>query len=207
MGGVNEGSGAITQPVISNTGNLPLSNPSIITLKWDSGVSGFVVSGGSGGTLPYDPDTDSAGKIFTFPDYGGMSFTISGIPMDGDQFVIENNEGGVGDNRNALVMAGLQSENTLLGRTGGVEETATFQETYAQLVSGVGSKTHQAEVNFEATNGLVERHRNSLLSVSGVNLDEEAANLIRYQQAYQAAAQVISVAKTIFDTLIGSVRG
>jgi flagellar hook-associated protein 1 FlgK len=73
-------------------------------------------------------------------------------------------------------------------------------------VSDVGSKTHQAEVNFNATDGLRERHQNSLLSISGVNLDEEAANLIKYQQAYQAAAQVISVAGTLFDTLIGAVR-
>jgi flagellar hook-associated protein 1 FlgK len=155
----------------------------------------------------YDPASESAGKTFTLPAYGGMSFSISGNPVDGDQFVIENNDGGVGDNRNALTMAGLQNENTLLGKTGGVVETATFQETYGQLVSGVGSKTHQAEINFQATNGLVERHKNALLAVSGVNLDEEAANLVKFQQAYQAAAQVISVAKTLFDTLISSVRG
>jgi flagellar hook-associated protein 1 FlgK len=211
-GGVNEGSGVITQPVISDTTNLPLTAPSTITLEWDpdaggAGVGGFLVTGGPGGILLYDPATESAGKTFTFPAYGGMSFSISGTPEDGDQFIIENNDEGVGDNRNALVMAGLQNENTLLGRAGGVVETATFQETYGQLVSGVGSKTHQAEVNFEATNGLVERHKNALLSVSGVNLDEEAANLVRFQQAYQAAAQVINVAKSLFDTLISSVRG
>jgi flagellar hook-associated protein 1 FlgK len=211
-GGVNEGSGAITQPAISDTANLPLAGPSTITLEWDpdaggAGVPGFLVNGGPGGTLLYDPANESAGKTFSFPTYGGMSFTISGTPSDGDQFIIQNNDDGVGDNRNAVLMAGLQNENTLLGRTGGVVETATFQETYGQLVSGVGSKTHQAEINFEATNGLVERHKNALLSVSGVNLDEEAANLVRYQQAYQAAAQVINVAKSLFDTLISSVRG
>ena len=211
-GGVNEGSGTITQPVISNTTNLPLTAPSTITLKWDpnaggAGVPGFLVTGGPGGTLLYDPTSENAGKTFSFSAYGGMSFTISGTPVEGDQFIIENNDGGVGDNRNGLLLAELQNENTLLGRTGGVVETATFQETYGQLVSGVGSKTHQAEINYQATNGLVERHKNALLAVSGVNLDEEAANLVRFQQAYQAAAQVISVAKTLFDTLISSVRG
>ncbi len=135
-----------------------------------------------------------------------MSFTISGTPVDGDQFVIENNTEGVGDNRNAMAMAGLQTENTLLGQAG-AGKTATFQEAYAQLVSGVGAKTRQAELNYQAGNVLLERNKNALLSVSGVNLDEEAADLIRYQQAYQAAAQVIGVAKTLFDTLLGAMRG
>jgi flagellar hook-associated protein 1 FlgK len=217
-GGVNEGSAAITQPVITTTDNLPLLTPSVITLEWDPDAGGGVGSGGSaipgfivnGGPdyIEYDPLVDSAGKPVNFPTIGNMSFTISGVPENGDQFIIENNEGGVGDNRNALVMAGLQNENTLLGRTeGGVDATATFQETYGQLVSGVGSKTHQADINYQATHGLVERHKNALLSVSGVNLDEEAADMIRLQQAYQAAAQVINVAKTLFDTLISSVRG
>lgn len=210
-GGGNEGSGAITQPSITDTGNLPLAAPATIALEWDpdaggAGIPGFLVTGGPGGTLLYDPASESAGKTFTFPTFGGMSFTLSGTPVDGDQFVIENNSGGVGDNRNALAMAGLQTENLLLGQTGGVLETATLQETYGQLVSGVGAKTHQAEINFQATDGLVERHKNALLSVSGVNLDEEAANLIKFQQAYQAAAQVITVANTLFDTLLAAVR-
>ena len=205
-GGDNEGSAVITQPVAASTQNLPLAAPSTITLQWDASVPGFQVIGGPPGPLPYDPATDSAGRTYSFVNYGDMTFTISGVPVDGDQFVIENNTGGVGDNRNALAMAGLQTENTLMGQTGGLE-TATFQEAYGQLVSGVGSKTHQAEVNYQATNGLVERHKNALLAVSGVNLDEEAATLVKLQQAYQAAAQVISVAKSLFDTLISSVRG
>ncbi|WP_428603363.1 flagellar hook-associated protein FlgK [Sedimenticola sp.] len=209
-GGPNLGSGAITQPDYTNTTNLPLAAPATITLEWSPtanlGGPGFTVTGGPGGTLAYDPTTQSNGASFTFAAYGGMSFTISGTPTSGDRFVIENNTGGVGDNRNALKMSDLQTSNTLLGQTGGAQEIATFQETYAQLVSDVGSKTHQAEVNFNATDGLRERHKNALLSVSGVNLDEEAADLIKFQQAYQAAAQVITVSNTLFDTLIGAVR-
>ena len=209
-GGPNQGAGSISQPDYSNTTNLPLAGPTTITLEWGAtahlGGPGFSVTGGPGGSLAYDPATQTNGANFTFPAYGGMSFTITGTPAAGDRFVIENNSGGVGDNRNALKLADLQSANTLLGQTGGGLETATFQEAYGQLVSDVGSKTHQAEVNFSATDGLRERHKNSLLSVSGVNLDEEAANLIKYQQAYQAAAQVITVSNTLFDTLIGAVR-
>lgn len=209
-GGSNQGSGDISQPDFSSTSNLPLAAPATITLEWGAtahlGGSGFTVTGGPGGTIAYDPATQSNGATFTFAAYAGMSFTMTGTPVAGDRFVIENNSGGVGDNRNALKLADLQSTDTMLGQTGGGQQTATFQETYGQLVSEVGSKTHQAEVNFNATDGLRERHQNSLLSVSGVNLDEEAANLIKYQQAYQAAAQVISVANTLFDTLIGALR-
>ncbi|PLY16726.1 MAG: flagellar hook-associated protein FlgK [Sedimenticola sp.] len=205
-GGSNQGNAAISQPAITGTGNLPLTTPATITLEYDSAIPGFNVTGGPGGTIAFDPATQSNGATFTFPAYGGMSFSISGTPTDGDQFVIENNSAGVGDNRNALIMAGLQTENTLLGQTGGIGETATFQESYGQMVSGIGAKTHQAEVSYESVSGLLERHTNALLSVSGVNLDEEAANLVKFQQAYQAAAQVITVASTLFDTLIAAVR-
>lgn len=209
-GGPNQGSADISQPDFSSTANLPLAAPSTITLEWSAtahaGAPGFTVTGGPGGTIAYDPATQSNGATFTFAAYGGMSFSITGTPVAGDRFVIENNSGGEGDNRNMLKLSDLQSANTLLGQTGGGQQTATFQETYAQLVSDVGTKTHQAEVNFEATDGLRERHENSLLSVSGVNLDEEAANLIKFQQAYQAAAQVISVSNTLFDSLLSAVR-
>ncbi|AKH20273.1 flagellar hook-associated protein FlgK [Sedimenticola thiotaurini] len=209
-GGANQGSGEISQPDYSSTANLPLSAPDTITLEWSAtahaGAPGFTVTGGPGGTIAYDPATQPNGATFSFPAYGGMSFTITGTPAAGDRFVIENNSSGVGDNRNVLKLADLQSTNSLLGQTGGGAETATFQEAYSQLVSEVGTKTHQAEVSFNATDGLRERHENSLLSISGVNLDEEAANLIKFQQAYQAAAQVITVSNTLFDSLISAIR-
>ena len=209
-GGPNLGSGNISQPDYSNTSNLPLAGPATITLEWGAtahlGGPGFTVTGGPGGTLAYDPATQSNGATFNFPAYGGMSFTMTGTPSAGDRFVIENNTGGVGDNRNALKLSDLQSANTMLGQTGVGPASATFQETYSQLVSDVGSKTHQAEVNFNATQGLSERHKNALLSVSGDNLDEEAANLIKLQQAYQAAARSSTVANTAFASLIVAVR-
>ena len=74
------------------------------------------------------------------------------------------------------------------------------------MVSDIGSKTRHAEVNAQSTAGLLQRNQLALSSLNGVNLDEEAANLIKYQQAFQAAAQVIAVASTVFDTLIGAVR-
>jgi flagellar hook-associated protein 1 FlgK len=208
--GPNLGTASITQPESTNTTNLPVS----ITLQWTADLDGngtaddpgFQVTGGPGGTLAYDPATDSTGAGFSFPGYGGMSFRVSGAPLEGDRFVIETNAGGIGDNRNALHLAELQNRNLMLGDTGGVAPTASFQDVYAQLVSDVGSRTRHAEVNARSSAGLLERHEAALSSISGVNLDEEAANLIRYQQAYQAAAQVIAVANTVFDALIDAVR-
>ena len=211
-GNLNAGSGVLTQPVVAERTNLPLAGP--ITLQWrvdsdGSGTPGFRVTGGPGGTIDYDPaTTDRSGKTFTFVAYGGMSFTVSGVPSEGDQFIIENNTNGEGDNRNALAMAAIQQQDRLLGETSGAadNETATIQEAYGMLVADVGAKTRQAKINSEASDGLLQRHQTTLSSVAGVNLDEEAANLIRYQQAYQASAQVIAVANTLFDTLIGAVR-
>jgi flagellar hook-associated protein 1 FlgK len=203
-GGPNLGTATVTQPAISDLGNIPLVGD--ITLEYSSAIPGFTVTGGPGGTIAYDPTTQSAGVEFNFPAYGDMTFTIRGIPQDGDRFLITNNSSGVGDNRNVLALADLQNANTLLGSSSGTAETATFQQVYGQMVADVGTKTRHTEITAETSAGLLERHQMALSSVNGVNLDEEAANLVRYQQAYQAAAQVISVASTLFDTLLGAVR-
>ena len=136
-----------------------------------------------------------------FDAFGGISFSISGVPADGDTFTIGNNTNGSSDNRNALNLVGLQLKDQLLGGT------ATYDETYAQMVSDVGSKAHHAEMNLSAQQSLLSRTQDAMQEVSGVNLDEEAAKLIQYQQAYQASAQIISVANTLFSTLIGAIRG
>ena len=84
---------------------------------------------------------------------------------------------------------------------------ATFDETYIQMVSDVGSRTSYAESSLAAQESLLARTQEALAEISGVNLDEEAAKLIQFQQAYQASAQVISVASSLFDTLLGAFRG
>lgn len=105
-----------------------------------------------------------------------------------------------GDNRNALQLADLSQK---LGMLGG---TATFADSYAQMVSGVGSLTQSADLSASAQQALLTQAKSTRESLSGVSLDEEAANLLKYQQAYQASAQSISIAKSLFDTLIGAVR-
>ncbi len=106
----------------------------------------------------------------------------------------------LGDNSNALALAALQSQKALGG------STESFQSAYAKLVSEVGVGTREARVNANAQRALLDRAVESQQAVSGVNLDEEAANLLKFQQAYQAAAQVIRISDDIFQTLL-SVTG
>lgn len=203
----NTGNGAISQGELSNTTNIPLAAPITLTFNPNAlgaGVPGFDVVGGPGGTLAYDPATESSGKSFNFALYGGYTFNISGIPASGDQFVIQSNVGGGGDNRNALALAALQTNRTLINGASG--PTASLLGAYAQMVSDVGARTHQASIDSQAQQTLLTQAEEVWSNVSGVNLDEEAANLIKYQQAYQASAQVINAASLIFDTLLGAVR-
>ncbi|WP_340121011.1 flagellar hook-associated protein FlgK [Methylobacter svalbardensis] len=105
-----------------------------------------------------------------------------------------------GDNRNALQLANLANK---LGMLGG---TATFNSAYNEVVSGVGTLTRAAKLGASGQEILLNQAKGDRESLAGVNLDEEAANLIKFQQAYQASAQAISVARSLFDTLLGAVR-
>jgi len=126
----------------------------------------------------------------------GFNFTISGVPNNGDTFVIGRNSGATADGRNALALGQLQTQDTMSGKTD------SFLDSYGQLVSAAGSRTRQMEVRAEAQQVMLEQAVSSRESFSGVNLDEEAANLIRYQQAYQAAAKTLQVATSLFDTIL-----
>lgn len=212
---LNGGDAQITQPANSSMTGLPLAGGDIQLVYDDQGgpTSGFEVyyPGSVPGVDPFDDfivydnlnATTVAGTAVPsaqFAAYGGISFTISGIPADGDSFIFGNNSSGISDNRNALALESLQNQDLMLGGT------ATFDETYVQMVSDVGSRTSYAELNLGAQESLLARSKEAVGEISGVNLDEEAAKLIQFQQAYQASAQVISVASTLFDTLLGAFR-
>ena len=126
----------------------------------------------------------------------GMSFSISGNLVGGDSFTLERNASGVSDGRNALALGQLQTQNTMSGKT------ASYQSAYAQLVSDNGNKTREISVKSQAQNSLLEQSQAARDSLSGVNLDEEAANLMRYQQAYQASAKMLDIGSQLFDTLL-----
>ena len=148
----------------------------------------------------YDPEVGL--NLFPTPKgmNSGYNVQLSGKAKAGDTFVIEFNTDAVGSNINALELAELQSKATL------ANGTSNYNEVYSQLVSRVGSKTHELDVNREAQNILYGQAKAQREEVSGVNLDEEAADLVKFQQAYQANAQVISAASEMFDTLIGVLR-
>jgi len=105
-----------------------------------------------------------------------------------------------GDNSNALKLAALGNK---LGMLGG---STSFNGAYGQIVSGVGGLTRASELSSSAQQTLLNQAKESREGLAGVNLDEEAANLLKFQQAYQASAQSISIARSLFDTLIGAVR-
>lgn len=130
----------------------------------------------------------------------GYEVTLAGAPRAGDTFNIRYNTGGVGDNRNMQELAGLQTTNIFNGGS------ATISGLYGSFIAEVGTRTNAAEINYNATNALWEQSKARREEISGVNLDEEAANLIKFQQAYEASAQVIAVANELFDTLFQSVR-
>ena len=106
------------------------------------------------------------------------------------------NSGGVADGRNAQLLADLQTRATLAGGT------ANYQGAYSQLVSAVGNQTRESEVSAKAQESLVSEARQSQQALSGVNLDEEAANLLRYQQAYQASGKMLQIATSLFQEIL-----
>ena len=150
--------------------------------------------------IAYDPATGAD----LFPTPGGIDhgyrMRLTGAPAAGDEFSTEYNTGGIGDNRNALSIAGLATDKLMYAGS------ASVTDSYNKLVADVATDTRQAEINSLAQKRVLDQTMATRESISGVNLDEEAANLVRYQQAYQAAAQVVATANTLFDTLLNAVR-
>ena len=177
---------------------------SSIALTYDAATatfSGFPasqpISVTSGGTTTVYPAGTSvpyvSGATMMF---GGISIVVTGAPADGDTFSVAPNTSGVGDSRNARLLAGLASQK-LLGAG-----TASLAGGYGELVGFVGTAAHQAALESDARKELLAQARNAQQALSGVNLDEEAANLQRYQQAYQASGKVMAIANSLFDTIL-----
>ncbi len=138
----------------------------------------------------------------------GYEFSITGTVNAGDSFTLSYNSNGFADNSNGLALAELQNKDLVRkGSSGGTaNDKMTFNEAYSGLVMSVGNNTSQAKTLLKANESKLIQSTGIYESVSGVNLEEEAANLIRFQQSYAASAQIVSTAKTIFDTLLASVR-
>lgn len=190
----NTGTGRISAGTVNAP---PPTDPNLqqaVTLTFTSATT-FDVSGTGTGNPTSVPFT--VGGLITF---NGWTVQITGMPQPGDTFSIGPNTDGVADNRNTLLLGALQSSNTLAA--GG----ASYQGAYGQLVSLMGNKTRELEVTADAQAALLTQTRALQQSEAGVNLDEEAANLLRYQQAYQAASKVIQTANQMFDALLEITR-
>lgn len=217
---------------VQNTSQLAAALPVTTSTGINNTGTGVIDAGGvtSGATLPTAPvtmtynsttqvfDLTSADPAFngiSVPSSGtytagstmnvnGITFAISGAPVNGDVFNLNLNYGasfsGDADNRNALLLGDLVSTPTLVNNASG-KPTASYQSAYSQLISFVGNKTNEVEVRSRAQDTLLEQVTREQQSFSGVNLDEEAANLLKYQYAYQAAAKSIETAQKVLDLL------
>ncbi|RDI97722.1 flagellar hook-associated protein FlgK [Dyella solisilvae] len=191
-GASNTGSASLGAVTVQDTGNAALTNS--VTLSFPSAASYQV--------------TDSSGNVIASGSYAagqtisanGWSVTPSGTPSANDSFSIGLNSNGLKDTSNALAMASLSNTGVL------ASGTQSIVAAYGQLTTTIGTAGSQAQTNLTTQTSLYNQAVSAQQSVSGVNLDEEAANLVRYQQAYQASAQIISTAQTIFSSLLSAVQ-
>ncbi|MCY1274700.1 flagellar hook-associated protein FlgK [compost metagenome] len=217
----NRGTGAISQPDLQTTLNLgSLTGALSVTLTYDAAAGDFNVPAGAtltridpntGAAIPAPGDAFQPGQTNTYEltlaDGSRLRMTLSGRPENGDTFNVAFNDKGVSDNRNALKLADLQSKAVI-----GVDPAApgttgvTFGDGYGDLVERVGTLAAQAKQDSDATGAILKQATDNRDSLSAVNLDEEAANLIKFEQYYNASAQVIQVARSLFDTLISTFR-
>jgi len=214
----NIGSGSISGLSVTDTTTTQFTNVANdldppIRIEFDSppGVAGefsiYDISGGApvllaGGISGYVPGQDNnmlalAGAPF---DAYGYDVTINGDPQAGDSFDINYNNNGAGNSENAAFLAELQQN------TGLDNGNSTFQQAFGRIIGRVGVNTQSAQIRRDASESILFQTKERRENLSGVNLDEEAANLLKFQQAYEASAQVISVARTLFQTVLDSVR-
>jgi len=199
----NKGTGQISAGSVSSSYfTAPPTLP--VTLSYDSASGGQLTGFPAGATVTMTLNGTTtthtggsapfkAGASYSF---SGVNLTMSGVPQQGDSFAIAANTAGTADTRNIQALGALQTKNIFNGNS------ATYQSAFAQTVSAVGNKTREVQVNASAGAALLKQVQGAASDVSGVNLDEEATNLLKYQQAYQAAGKVMQIANTIFDTLL-----
>jgi flagellar hook-associated protein 1 FlgK len=207
--------GAATVTAVFDSANISGLATENYTLAFDGAV--WSLSQVSDGQPVAMTGSGTAGDPFIFD---GLSVEVTAGAAAGDRFLIQPTRSGgsaigllasnpreiaaatvaaPGDNSNALLLAGLQTAQTM------ENGSTNFQGAYGQLIGMLGTQTRSAQIAAESQGALLAQAQESRDALSGVNLDEEAADLIRFQQAYQAIAQVISVADSTFQTLLAAV--
>jgi flagellar hook-associated protein 1 len=184
----NTGSATLSAPTVLNAANANLLTPATITF---SNPTTYSINGGA--AQAYTP----GGNI----DFNGWEVQIAGTPAAGDSFAVGSNAGGTGDNRNALASAALQTKGVFSGGT------ISISSAVSSLITGIGSQTQQINTAQTAQSAVATQAQAAVQSATGVNLDEEAASLLQWQQAYQAAAQALSIGNSLFSSLLNAVNG
>ena len=126
--------------------------------------------------------------------YQGLAIKFTRSPDVGDVFAVDGNHDGLGNNENMLVMVDLSKK--------GVIGNKSFSDSYIDQVNTVGNAAQQAKITQQALTVVNAQAKQSRDKVSGVNLDDEAADLIRFQQAYQAAAKSLQISGQLFDSIV-----
>lgn len=140
---------------------------------------------------PFD-NTTSASVI----SFRGLTVTLSSPPKAGDKFLIDGNQDGVGNNEAMLNIVNLETDSSVMGNG------LTMTETYIERVNNIGSMARQTNISEQALQVVYQQAIQTRDGVSGVSIDQEAADLVRYQQAYQANAKVMQVGSTLFDAIL-----
>jgi len=202
---------AAAAPLVSRVGSTNLSQAAVsapVLTDVSDPVLQSVVNGGVTVTIRFD--TPTSYTVFTptdivgpFPytsgsdiSYGGMTVRVSGQPQANDRFYVDGGAAGSGDNSNLLALSSIAQRGFFAGGTQSISDLG------ADIVATVGSTANRASNEIKVQKALREQAEIDLQNISGVNLDEEAANMLKYQQAYLAASKVISVADSLFQNLI-----
>lgn len=191
-----------TNAALANVGEATISAPEVLDvtdanlltttqLLFNDPPTTFQVNG-VGPLIPYTSGTDI--------DVNGWRVQVTGAPEPGDTFTVQSNAGGLGDNGNGLLLGQMQWTPILEAGT------ATYQEGYGMLVGEVGSTAMRSRISLDVLSALQENAQITRDELSAVNLDEEAANLLRFQQTYQAATQIIRAAEDVFQALLDAAR-
>jgi flagellar hook-associated protein 1 FlgK len=186
--GSNTGAATISSGTVLDSANPNLLAP--VTIAFTSPTT-YTINGGA-------PNAYTSGGNIAV---NGWQVQISGAPAAGDSFTVSSNAGGTGDNRNALAAANQQNVGVLNNGT------TSITAGVSALITGLGSQAQQINTAQTAQAAVNAQALTSVQSTSGVNLDQEAASLLQWQQAYQAAAQALTIGNTLFTTLIDSVNG
>ena len=172
---------------------LDAANPALLNTTTIQFLTPTTYSVNGAGSFAYT----SGGNV----DLNGWQVQISGAPAAGDTFTVQSNAGGTGDNTNALAAANQQTTGVLSNGT------ISLSGAVGALISGAGALAQQVNTAQTAQTAVNTQATTNVQSISGVNLDEEAANLMQWQQAYQASAQALSVANGLFTTFMDSING